>query len=448
VSRRLAVVLVAAATVLLLCGGYWFASWRSSPRRAPIPLSESIRRGDLEAVRRYLSSGGSPDAEVLVETSGWRITLLKEAIFDRETAIALALLDGGANFKASGARLIDVGANGMTELVNRLLPEASDDNPALTGIGTAAGHGYFDTVQSFIRFTEGRRTDKWLRAFGDAAGSAMLGGYDDVARALIDAGGRTPDMLHGAARFSSPGMVRYLLANGLDPTEVHDSGIAVIKERTPLDFAWKSYKDRVELARDVGSSDTEYLRGHDAEYVMFELLRAGAQTNDPELRAAARDGLAEIRAEPADAQLELAARIGFIDVVADLLKREVRWTNQAMREAVVAALQTDHDDIARMLLENGAPVDGGVLHAAANASSPGLVRYLLRKGANPAERLDGKTPVESWLENNSAQDPGYVLHELIVGGADVCWLRRRRLEGFSAVILKDSAPQCWDGDRN
>jgi hypothetical protein len=117
-----------------------------------------------------------------------------------------------------------------------------------------------------------------------------------------------------------------------------------------------------------------------------------------------------------------------------------------MREAVVAALLSNHDDIARILLEYGAPVNGGALHAAANASSAGLVRYLLRNGASATERVDGKTPVEWWLENNSSSDPGYVLHELIVGGADVCWLRERGLQGFEASILRNSAPDCWDSD--
>jgi hypothetical protein len=275
----------------------------------------------------------------------------------------------------------------------------------------------------------------------------MLAGYDDVARMLIDAGARSAAMLHFAARFSSAGMVRYLIANGADPMQVVEPPVAVVRERTPLDFAWKRYKEHAAEEQQGGFSAAKYLRNEDAEYVLFELLRAGAQTSDAELRAAARDGLAEIAATPVDAQLTAAARIGFIDVVADLLDRDTRWTALTLREAVIAALKNDHDDIARMLLEHGAPIDGGVLHVAANASSAGLVRYLLRKGANPAERVDGKTPVQWWLEKNSTQGPEFVLHELIVGGADVCWLRthERELWGLSAMILKGSAPQCWDG---
>jgi hypothetical protein len=374
------------------------------------------------------------------------MTLLKEAIYDRETAIALLLLDSGADFTASGASLIDVGANGMTELVDRLLPGADVEDFMLTGVSTAASHGYLDTVQSYIRFADGRSTDAWLRTFGGAAGSALLGGYDDVARALFDAGAWFPGMLHGVSRFSSPGMVRYLLAKGFDPTQVFEPDESTVRERTPLDFALKDYRDRMAVAQDHPSDDTEYLRGRDAEYILFELLRAGAQTDDAEILAIARDGLAEIRAAPPDTQLALAARIGYTDVVADLLEREGGWTALAMREAVVAALLSNHDDIARILLEYGAPVNGGALHAAANASSAGLVRYLLRNGASATERVDGKTPVEWWLENNSSSDPGYVLHELIVGGADVCWLRERGLQGFEASILRNSAPDCWDSD--
>jgi ankyrin repeat protein len=253
-------------------------------------------------------------------------------------------------------------------------------------------------------------------------------------------------MLHFAARFSSAGMVRYLIANGADPAQVVEPTVAVVQERTPLDYAWKRYKERVAEQREGASSAAAFLKNHDAEYVLFELLRAGAQTSDAELRAAALDGLAEIRAMPAHEQLTAAARIGFIDVVADLLDRDPGWTADKLREAVIAALENDHDDIARLLLDRGAPVNGGVLHVAANASSAGLVRYLLHKGADVAERVDGKTPVEWWLDKSSTQDPEFVLHELIVGGADVCWLRahERELPGHSAMILKGSAPQCWD----
>jgi hypothetical protein len=443
-NRRRTVFLVAAA-LLLIAGGVWsvYHVWLLSG--APIALSESIRRGDLAAVERYLTSGGSPDAEI--EIHGQRMTLLKEAIFDRETAIAIALLDAGADFTTSGARLIEVGANGMTELVDRLLPSAAVGNVALTGVGNAAGHGYFDTVQSYIRFAEGRLTDEWAYAFGDAAFGAMLGGYDDVARALIDAGAHSPAMLHNAAAFSSPGMVRHLLANGADPNAVFELTDAAVQERTPVEVAWKGYKERVALEQERGSRDTEYLRGRDAEYVLFELLRAGGQVDDPELRAVARDGLSEIWAAAPDAQLMLAARIGYFDVVMNLLDRQT-WTSAALRGAVIAALESDHDDVARMLLDRGAPIDGGVLNAAANASSPGLVRDLLRKGADPAERISGKTPVESWFTQSSTQDPAYVLHELIMGGADACWLRahERELRGNSATFLRDSAPWCWDSD--
>jgi len=374
------------------------------------------------------------------------MSLLKEAIYDRETAIARLLLDHGADFGTSGATLGDVAANGMTELVELLLPEADTDDFLLTGVSRAAGSGYFDTVQIYIRFTEGRRTDEILRALAGAAGSAILGGNDDVARALFDAGGIPPAILHGVSRFSSPGMVRYFLAKGFDPSEIDEPDFEGIRERTPLDFAWTHYRDRVSMAEEPGARNAEYLRGHDAEYILFELLRAGAETDNSELLAVARDGLAEISAAPPDDQLTLAAHIGFIDVVADLLERDAGWADQAMREAVIAALLSDHDDVARLLLESGAPVDGGVLHAAANASSAGLVRYLLRNGANPTERVDGRTPVEAWLEDNSSQDPFYVLHELIVGGADVCWLRERGLQGFNASFLRNSAPECWDGD--
>jgi len=122
-------------------------------------------------------------------------------------------------------------------------------------------------------------------------------------------------------------------------------------------------------------------------------------------------------------------------------------SKDTLRSAVIEALRNDHDDVARLLLLNGAPVDGGVLHVASSSSSPGIVRYLLSLGADPSERINGASPLEAWLADRVTNDPEFNLHELIVGGADACWLvsRRAELPGLSPMVLRDSAPQCWDG---
>lgn len=137
VSKRRTAVVGAAVVLVLLLVAYWSTQRVWFLNQPSVALSESIRRGDLTAIQGYLASGGSPNAEV--EIYGQRMTMLNEAILNRETAIALALLDAGGDFASSGATMVEVAANGMTELVDRLLPLAAVDDVARTGIGSAAG---------------------------------------------------------------------------------------------------------------------------------------------------------------------------------------------------------------------------------------------------------------------------------------------------------------------
>lgn len=410
-----------------------------------LELLEAVRTSDLSRIQRYLAEGGSPDVKLSVH--GEDISLLRAAIVDREPAIALALLDAGADFGSSGATLPDVASNGLGDVLARFLPLARDQSVAYTGVVFAAASGYYDVVQRYVDGVDDR-TDEWAYEFGRAAATAMMVGNDDIARLLIDAGGKDDNMLIAAARFSSPGMIRYLLSRGIatDGLDVAAAAAAGFPERTPIEFAWRRYREEVSYDQDSRNRAGPFVRNQDAKYVLYELLRAGATIDDVDLSGIAKDGLSELEALPRVDKLSAAARIGLIDIVADLLAGDQAWDEETLREAVIAALANDHDDIARLLLVFGAPVDRGVLHTASAASSAGMIRYLVTSGADPSELFDGETPLEWWLERASTQDPEYILHELIVAGADACWLlaHRDRLPGLSSMILHGSASQCWD----
>ena len=411
-----------------------------------LELLEVVRRSDLATIERYLAEGGSPDTTLAVH--GENISLLKAAIADRESAIATALLDAGADFASSGATLSDVASNGLGEVLERFLPLSKDQPIAYTGVAFAAASGYYDVVKMYVDKADDR-TDEWAREFGRAAATAMMVRYDDIARLLFDAGAKGDNTLIGAARFSSPGMIRYLLSRGISATDglnVAEATGAGFAERTPIEFALRRYREGALHDQERGNDAGRFVRNHDAEYVLYELLRAGAKIDGVDLREIAKDGLAELNVLPSVAKLSAAARIGYIDVVAELLSGDREWDEGILRESLIAAFANDHDDIARLLLLSGAPVDRGVLHMASAASSAGMVRYLVSLGADPNERFEGETPLEWWLERASTQDPEYILHELIMWGADACWLlaRRDQLPGLSGVILHGSAPHCWD----
>ena len=434
---------VAVGGLVLIGLGYWFFDFCTNPVDSHAELLQSIRRGDLPAMRSYLARGGSPLATI--DVRGKPMSLLQVAIVDREEAIALALMEAGATLDPNGDDFTVVGTNGLARVVEKMLPISPEREIAYTGVGNAADNGYNDVVQVYLLHQDDR-VSEWRKEYGRAANGAMLAGYDDTARLLLEAGADLSETLHTAARFSSPGMVRYLLERGISPTE----GVVIpgVEQKTPIDFAWLRYRSEVAYRERLAASGRPAPnRERDSEYVLYELIRAGAVLPGVDLTDIAKDGLAELAAIDGVAdRLVAAARLGFFDEVNSLIDDTQVPDADTLRTAVIQAFQNDHDDIARMLLMRGAPVDGGVLHVASSFSSPGMVRYLLVRGAGANELFDGKSPLQSWFDNRSTLDAEFILHELIVGGADACWLvsRRDQLPGFSAVILRDSALKCWD----
>jgi hypothetical protein len=440
-ATAVVVVLVLASAIILKL------TQSKGPIESDAEILEAIRRSELGAVQEYLSQGGSPDRRI--DVYGRSMSILKAAVLDREQAIALSLMDAGANVQASGVMIQVVGLNGLNRVLDRMLTALPGTATIEhTGVMQTALNGYYDTVEVYVRHSTGSEGE-WATEFNRAAGAAMVAGYDDVARLLLQSGANLDEMLHVAARFSSPGMIRYLLARGMDPEE------ALIlpaddysSERTPIEFAWKRLKEETDFYETASDNPSiEFLRNGDAAYVLFELSRAGAHLEDVDISDVARDGLAEVRALDEEERLIAAARAGYYEVVEGLVVSDgTVGTRETLRDAVLAALENDHDDIARLLLVSGAPPDGGALHIAAAASSPGMVRHLLRLGADPSERYRGRLPLQFWLERNATEDPEFILHELIVSGVDACWLVEFEgdLPGLSRDILEHSAPECWD----
>ncbi len=405
-------------------------------------MYKGIRTNDMELIERYLAAGGDANRSIEVG-NGEFWPMLKVALYDREEDIALALLRGGGDFDASGVQLYQVAREGMPRVLEHLFDfglvrfEIPD-----VGLPSAAANGFYDVIEVLLRRASDRDLgEPWQMEMNRAAGSAMLARYDDVARLLLESTADLTHRLHVATRFSSPGIIRYLLSRGVDPSEALPED-PIVPERTPMDFARRRYEElQLALADGINREN------HDATRVIYELMRAGVAASDPDFLSIAENGVAEIERirEPAT-RLVAASRLGYYDVALGLAQNYGDiLSEQSLRQALVMAFRHDHDDIARMLLASGAPVSGGALHEAARASSPGMVRFLLASGADPLERVNGLTPVEAWRDNPTTSDPGLVLHELIRGGAEVCWLVEYAddLPGVAGTILRDSATHCW-----
>ncbi len=433
----------------ILCGGVLvgIVLWlllleRQSVEDTDSALYESIRTSEIASIERYLAAGGDPNRMIEVG-NGEFWPMLKVALYDQEEEIALALLRGGGDFAASGVQLFDVAREGMPRVLEHLFDFGlvKFEIPTVE-LPYVALNGYYDVIEVLLRYaSDSGLGEAWQKELNRAAVAAMATGYDDVARLLLESTADLTHTLHGAVRFSSPGMVRYLLSRGVDPTaELPEDPL--VPERTPMDIARRRYEE-MQLAL----ADGMEWEGQDAARVIYELMRAGVAADDSDLPSIAEDGIAEIeRIQGPAMRLGAASRLGYYDVALQIVQSDDEFINErSLRQALMMALRHDHDDIARMLLSSGAPVSGGALHEAARASSPGLVRFLLANGADPLEQVDGLTPVETWRDNPTTSDPALVLHELIRGGAEVCWLVEHadELPGFAGTTLRNSATHCW-----
>lgn len=401
-----------------------------------VSLFEIVTSGDVEALLARINDGVDPNSSI--DTPVGRLPLLKVAISDREEDIALLLLESGAEFELADVDLNTVSGKGLARVLAYLL---SDDPRRLSEpsvLHAAAIAGYLEPVRISIAAAE-RTGYNWNE--GDPVASALMVKHDDIARYLIEHGAiATPQQLALAARESSPGIVLLLMAHGLDPSAIILE-YPNIQERTPVDFAWRRLAEDNRDPADIAK----------ARFVLHELLNAGSkpigvEVSIEELTAESRNGAARIRtATDNETQLELACGFGYLEIVESLLSSQ-EFEPSVKAKAARIALKARNDDIARLLIRRGVTIDDGILHAAIAYSSPGMVRYVLESGADPNLVHDGSTPLEVFLREGQAGEwSANKLHELLVRGADGCWLKKYSdMMPFNALArLKYSAPHCF-----
>ena len=414
----------------------------------PASLFDAIRKGQIDVVRDFLSKGGDanapiPNAPIL------NATPLRVAVVGAREDIALMLLDAGADFERSGVELGSPAAHGLTRVVERL----AEENPSLSldelGLANATTFGYFDVAKKLLDQPGANRPD-W-RPGSQRLVVDALGAHDDVARLLLDRGApATAAILHSAARSSSPGMVRHVLALGARDAPQRDNASrpGPFDGFTAVDFARWSYNNGRPRQKEL------------AQLKLGELVRGGAApggARDPKVAMAVDADIALGRIAVVNDKLTTAAKYGLFDDVQAILRQGAVKDAAVLRAATVEALLSDADDVARLLLDAGADPSGGPLHFAAQGSSPGMVRHLLALGADPNELLNGYTPAHYWWRQDPSkpevgrQSGGdhLVLQELIAAGADVCWLVPHMDElDFGASILWNSASHCWPEQGN
>lgn len=422
-----------------------------TPPEPDARLYDAIRTGQVQRVRAYLADGGDPNG-VIEDSPLGAATPLKVAVYGQREDIAVALLNAGARMDLAGIELSDVSAAGMSEALSVLLarkgmPASLDETKR--AIDASVSFGYYDATAVLLGHLA--RLDAVSQdALWDAMNLAIGRGYDDIARLLLENGGpASAAALQAAGLRSSPGMVHHLLSLGADPLEPYRDPLAHIRPEgrngyTSIDFAWEAYQKGAPFERQI------------ARFKMHELLVAGASSNRFDATSLAIDGRSQLsRITDSAEELRRAAHWGYYDIVRTILSERSVRDPMVLTESTVLAIDARWDDIARLLLEAGAPPQGGALHMAVRRSSPGLVRYLLELGADPNEKVAGYTAAEYWWkEDPGAPESGprgggntQVLYELIAHGAQVCWLGAHREElaqySLSLSTLLNTASECW-----
>lgn len=410
---------------------------------------DAIRTQDFDTLESLFDD--EADLSRTVDSLGGRVTPLAIAIVGHREDVALWLLERGAEFAESEqGRVIDAAAqHGMSRVLEVLArrDRARSSNRRFyvmqRSLEVSAAYGHFEVVDLMLRLS--KEFDEPI-PIEDVESAALIAlrDNDDIARRLIDfIGAPFPGGLAAAAYMGSPGLVRELLDRGANPYEEYE---ALQEARLPVE--WAIYRHT--MARSPFDQEV-------ARLIVHELWATYRYKEDIAQRAAsmARNGreyLSALAIESPERAFIEAAHYGYYDIVRDAIQAGMPGIDRGshvgvLADAVRAALLVNHADVARLLLESGAPPDQGALHAAARGSSPGMVRYLLSLSADPLARFEGRTPEAYWLERveteGSAADRD-VLYELVVGGADVCWLTDQEIVlRLHIDVLRDRAPHCW-----
>lgn len=414
---------------------------------------DMIRTGDRGAVQILLDSGENPNSRI--DLHGGSITPLEIAVVGHRENLALLLLERGASPERSMA--VDVletaAQRGLTRVVDVVLRQdlLRSRDQTLGSLGRSlilgANFGHFDVVDLALSLAREFTMPVPRRDLEEAHHVAVAMGFNDIARLLLVELEVAPSgALKGAAYTGSPGLVRELLDRGADPYARYPVGGGG-SPRLPIEVAVERYSAaRSPLDQDVAQLIVNELLDH-YHYDDWLMQQAAAIAWD------GREYLNQLASESTERALVAAARLGYYEVVRSLFTeldargftKEAR--SQLLDEAVKTALVARHDDIARWLVDQGAPTDSGLLHYAARRSSAGMVRHLLSLGADPLAQFEGLTPEAYWLERVEVENTfaaRYVLFELVVAGAEVCWLKEHEaVLGQHMSVLEDRAAHCW-----
>lgn len=399
-------------------------------------LYDAIRLGRIDEVRSFLAQGGDPNALLRGTPLGY-VHPLAVAIRARREEIALALLRAGADFEGSGASFYSLTSAGMARVLDFLLEENPSRIEAELGLANACEHGHYEIFEVVLRQAAARSFDLGETLAATVAHCIGIAATD-AARMLLERGVEPTDsMLFTAARWSQLGMVRSLLALGVDPRaryrDLGDPG-GRYDGAAAIDFAWSEYAYK--------SPDAQ----RRAAYVLYELAVVGPPLRSGErLEGIAVSAVAELDryAEPRE-KLVAAAGMGVYDVVEDITSSGA-LPREDLTAAARAALEARYPDVARLLVEHGADPGGGTLHLAIRTAQPGIVAYLLERGADPREAIDGQTPLEAWLERDDGYASADVFYRLADAGADVCgFLERAERDELRIDVALSLPPECAD----
>lgn len=204
------------------------------------------------------------------------------------------------------------------------------------------------------------------------------------------------------------------------------------------------------------------------EVIALALLRAGADFERSRLDAwtLASTGMANIwdflltqsraRLPVALETMGSACLDGYYDVI-DVVTRHAFETQAAVvwPDEIVGRCLDRSTDVARLLLERGAPITRYTLSAAAQTGAIDLIRSLLERGADPferyrasgsaGERIDGFAAIDFLLRSYEYADEAarrrihYVLHELADGPPPMSGMRVGSLARNAYDELEDHA---------
>jgi len=322
--------------------------------------------GDVAVMQRLLAEDPKRSGE-----GYWYPEPIHFAVREGHSDIVRLLLEAGADAEWNGyygKSLIDMARERGHEVVARLLEENRDRHGRSAPATTPEDHPIFAAAQA-----------------DDVGRVRALLDQESVLLNRGDRAGGTP--LHRAVGASARGVVKLLLDRGADIHAIHSTAQGAGHGVWPYDIQaidiaiWGGFgrRRRPPLWRIIRASVRYWLWGR------FKPRRP--QPCDSQM---ARFLLAHGAAH----DLTIAAAMGDFDRVKEILAKDPAQIREARangKRPLPAAVEFEHEDIARYLLERGANPSwpegdsekGSALHTAASRGNRELVELLLAHGADP-----------------------------------------------------------------